>query len=75
MFNNPDALLQVAISDSPETIPLSILLGIGSGGILGWALYRSTSRAHMHHFIIFSSSLLFLVGAGMLSLLLPAAIA
>jgi len=56
----------VAISDSPRALPLSIFLGIFVGSIIGYSLYKSTSSKSvtMHHFIVFSTCLLFFVGAG-----------
>lgn len=59
-------LSQVAISDSPRSLPLSIVGGVVVGSLAAFVLYRSTSNkaVPMRTFINISSSLLFLVGAG-----------
>jgi high-affinity iron transporter len=46
---------------------LATLAGVISGGIVGWLIYRTGSTTTLHWFLVSSTCLLFLIGAGLAS--------
>lgn len=51
----------------PAAIPLATLTGLVLGTLVGLAIYRTGSTTTLHYFLIASTSLLFLIGAGLAS--------
>lgn len=47
-----------------RSIPLSIVSGVCMGGVVLLFFSRVSARSNFHHFIVYASILLFMVGAG-----------
>jgi len=58
---------QVSLQQPASSIPLATLAGLISGGIVGWLIYRTGSTTTLHWFLVSSTCLLFLIGAGLAS--------
>jgi high-affinity iron transporter len=57
----------VSLNTSAKAIPLPVVVGLIAGGIVGYLIYRTGSSATLHWFLIASTTLLLLVGAGLFS--------
>lgn len=57
----------VSMNTSAASIPLPVVVGIIAGGIVGYVIYRTGSSTTLHYFLMASTTLLFLIGAGLLS--------
>ncbi|KAI9634956.1 iron permease FTR1/Fip1/EfeU [Dioszegia hungarica] len=57
----------VALSVEPSAIPLPTVCGLVLGALLGLLIYRTGSTTTLHLFLICSTTLLFLIGAGLAS--------
>lgn len=58
---------QVSLNQPASSIPLATLAGLVLGGIVGWLIYRTGSTSTLHWFLVSSTCLLFLIGAGLAS--------
>ncbi|KAF8318690.1 iron permease FTR1 [Clavulina sp. PMI_390] len=57
----------VSLSESGTSIPLAVVMGLIAGGIIAYLIYFSGSRVALHYFLIISTIILLLVGAGLFS--------
>ncbi|ORY28144.1 iron permease FTR1/Fip1/EfeU [Naematelia encephala] len=57
----------VSLNIQAVSIPIPVIVGLIAGCIVGYAIYRTGSTATLHWFLIGSTSLLFLIGAGLMS--------
>ncbi|KAM0755041.1 iron permease FTR1 [Meredithblackwellia eburnea MCA 4105] len=57
----------VSLGQSAKSIPLAAIVGIFCGLIIGYIIYKSSSRLNLTIFLIVSTNILFLLGAGLFS--------
>lgn len=57
----------VSLSASAVSIPIAVIVGIIAGALVGWAIYKTGSSTTLHWFLVGSTTLLFLIGAGLFS--------
>ncbi|GAA5910679.1 hypothetical protein JCM6882_001056 [Rhodosporidiobolus microsporus] len=57
----------VSLGQSARAIPLAAIVGIITGLIIGYLIYASGSRVNLSIFLVVSTNILFLLGAGLLS--------
>ncbi|KAF8747799.1 Iron permease FTR1 family [Rhizoctonia solani] len=57
----------VSLGQPASSIPLAALAGLVIGLVVGYLIYASSSRARLSAFLITSTSLLLLIGAGLMS--------
>lgn len=57
----------VSLGLPAKSIPIPVVVGLIAGGIIGYAIYRTGSTFALHWFLVVSTSILFLVGAGLFS--------
>ncbi|WVR04857.1 hypothetical protein IAU60_001869 [Kwoniella sp. DSM 27419] len=57
----------VSLGIEAVSIPIPVVTGIIAGLIVAYAIYRTGSSTTLHWFLVGSTSLLFLIGAGLLS--------
>lgn len=55
----------VSMNTSAKAIPLPTVIGLIAGFVVGYLIYRTGSSTTLHWFLIFSTFLLFLIGAGL----------
>jgi high-affinity iron transporter len=60
-------ICQVSLNQPASSIPLATLAGLLMGGVVGWLIYRTGSTSTLHWFLVSSTCLLFLIGAGLAS--------
>lgn len=58
---------QVSLGLPPSSIPIAAVVGIGCGLVVGLLIYTSSSRLHLSIFLVISTALLMLIGAGLIS--------
>ncbi|KAG0659109.1 high-affinity iron permease [Maudiozyma exigua] len=51
----------------PSAYPLPVFVGLIAGGFVGWLLYFGASRSSLQVFLIVSTSILYLISAGLFS--------
>ncbi len=57
----------VSLGQSAKSIPLAAIVGLIVGFGIGWLIYLSGSRMNLSIFLVVSTNILFLLGAGLLS--------
>ncbi|KAI8634434.1 iron permease FTR1 family protein [Xylariaceae sp. FL1651] len=57
----------VSFSAPVTAVPLPVVVGLAVGGIVGYILYRGGTTARLQYFLVASTCLLYLVGAGLFS--------
>ncbi|BGP23526.1 high-affinity iron permease [Rhodotorula toruloides] len=57
----------VSLGQSAKSIPLAAIVGIFTGLIIGYLIYASGSRINLSIFLVISTNILFLLGAGLFS--------
>ncbi|GAA5992726.1 hypothetical protein JCM11641_004867 [Rhodosporidiobolus odoratus] len=57
----------VSLGQSAKSIPLAAIVGIVCGLIIGYLIYASGSRVNLSIFLVISTNVLFLLGAGLFS--------
>lgn len=57
----------VSLGASAKAIPLAAITGIICGLIVGFLIYKSGSRVNLTIFLVVSTNILFLIGAGLFS--------
>ncbi|OTA91693.1 hypothetical protein M434DRAFT_338941 [Hypoxylon sp. CO27-5] len=57
----------VSFSAPATAVPLPVVVGLAAGGIVGYILYKGGAGAKLQYFLIASTCLLYLVGAGLFS--------
>ncbi|GAA6014600.1 hypothetical protein JCM8202_001595 [Rhodotorula sphaerocarpa] len=57
----------VSLGQSAKSIPLAAICGILVGFVIGYLIYMSGSRVNLSIFLVVSTNVLFLLGAGLLS--------
>lgn len=57
----------VSFSAPATSVPLPVVVGLIVGGIVGYIMYRSGAGAKLQVFLVISTCLLYLVGAGLFS--------
>ncbi|KAJ4325207.1 high-affinity iron permease [Fusarium piperis] len=57
----------VSFSAPASAVPLPVIMGLLSGGLVGYILYRGGSSAKLQVFLVASTCLLYLVAAGLFS--------
>ncbi|KAI0181547.1 iron permease FTR1 [Hypoxylon sp. FL1284] len=57
----------VSFSAPATSVPLPVVVGLAAGAIVGYILYKGGSGAKLQYFLIASTCLLYLVGAGLFS--------
>lgn len=57
----------VSLSEPAVSIPIPVIVGIIAGGLVGFAIYKTGSSTTLHWFLVGSTTLLFLIGAGLFS--------
>lgn len=57
----------VSISQPASATPIAVIVGLLAGFLVGWLIYRGGSAFALHTFLIISTCILFLVGAGLFS--------
>ncbi|KAK4700501.1 high-affinity iron transporter, partial [Phenoliferia sp. Uapishka_3] len=57
----------VSLGQGAKSIPLAAVVGIACGLIIGYLIYASSSRLNLSIFLIVSTNVLFLLGAGLFS--------
>ncbi|KKA30901.1 hypothetical protein TD95_004085 [Thielaviopsis punctulata] len=55
----------VSFSTPPSSVPLAALAGVAFGSLTGYALYKGGSGARLQQFLVASTCLLYMVGAGL----------
>lgn len=58
---------QVSLNQTAAAIPIAVIVGLICGAIVGYTIYRTGSTATLHWFLVGSTSILFLIGAGLMS--------
>jgi high-affinity iron transporter len=61
------AHVQVSLGEPAVAIPIPVIVGIIAGIVVGFAIYKTGSSTTLHWFLIGSTTVLFLIGAGLLS--------
>lgn len=59
--------LQVSLNVQAKSIPIAAIMGILCGVLVGVIIYRGGSMLHLRWFFIFSTIILYLVAAGLMS--------
>ncbi|GAA6051076.1 hypothetical protein NBRC10513_000944 [Rhodotorula toruloides] len=57
----------VSLGQSAKSIPLAAIVGILAGLVIGYLIYASGSRINLSIFLVISTNILFLLGAGLFS--------
>ncbi|KAI1376014.1 iron permease FTR1 [Hypoxylon crocopeplum] len=57
----------VSFSAPAKAVPLPVFVGLAAGAIVGYILYKGGAGAKLQYFLIASTCLLYLVGAGLFS--------
>lgn len=57
----------VSLGIPAKSIPIAVVVGLIAGAIVGYAIYRTGSSFALHWFLIGSTFILFLIGAGLFS--------
>jgi high-affinity iron transporter len=57
----------VSMNLPATSIPLPVVIGLIAGAIIGYIIYRTGSSTTLHWFLIASTTILFLIGAGLFS--------
>lgn len=57
----------VSLGLPATSIPLAVVVGLIAGLVIGYAIYRTGSTTTLHWFLIGSTTVLFLIGAGLAS--------
>ncbi|TXT15962.1 hypothetical protein VHUM_00465 [Vanrija humicola] len=57
----------VSINQPATSIPLPVVVGLIAGFLVGYIIYRTGSSTTLHWFLIISTTILFLIGAGLAS--------
>ncbi|KAK4701952.1 high-affinity iron transporter, partial [Phenoliferia sp. Uapishka_3] len=57
----------VSLGQSARAIPLAAIVGLICGLFIGWCIYKSSSKLNLTLFLIISTDILFLLGAGLFS--------
>ncbi|GMK57510.1 hypothetical protein CspeluHIS016_0403440 [Cutaneotrichosporon spelunceum] len=57
----------VSLGIPATSIPLPVVVGIIAGAIVGYVIYKTGSSTTLHWFLVFSTTFLFLIGAGLFS--------
>ncbi|KAH6610267.1 iron permease FTR1 family protein [Trichoderma cornu-damae] len=57
----------VTFSAPAYAVPLPVVIGLLVGGVVGYLLYKGGSSARLQYFLVASTCLLYLVGAGLFS--------
>ncbi len=57
----------VSLGQSAKSIPLAAIVGLIVGFFIGWLIYLSGSRMNLSIFLVVSTNILFLLGAGLFS--------
>lgn len=57
----------VSLGIPATSIPLPVVVGLIAGLIVGYIIYKTGSSTTLHWFLIFSTTFLFLIGAGLFS--------
>lgn len=57
----------VSLNAPATSIPLPVVVGLIAGFIVGYIIYRTGSTGTLHWFLIISTTILFLIGAGLAS--------
>ncbi|GAA6002366.1 uncharacterized protein JCM10292_006623 [Rhodotorula paludigena] len=57
----------VSLGQSARSIPLAAIVGIFAGLVIGYLIYASGSRVNLSIFLVVSTNILFLLGAGLFS--------
>ncbi|KAF9931896.1 hypothetical protein FBU30_009317 [Linnemannia zychae] len=57
----------VTFTEDPKAIPLAVILGVASGLLVGWVIYRGGNKMRLHPFFVASTCLLMLLAAGLVS--------
>lgn len=55
----------VSLNTSAKAIPLPVVIGIIAGLIVGYLIYKTGSSTTLHWFLVISTTVLFLIGAGL----------
>jgi high-affinity iron transporter len=58
---------QVSLGQPATSIPIPVITGIIAGSVIGYIIYRSGSTIALSWFLVGSTYLLFLIGAGLFS--------
>lgn len=57
----------VSLGYPAKSIPIPVVVGLIVGGLVGFIIYRTGTSTTLHWFLIVSTSILFLIGAGLFS--------
>ncbi|GAA5950159.1 hypothetical protein JCM21900_004613 [Sporobolomyces salmonicolor] len=57
----------VSLGQSAKAIPLAAIVGVFTGLVIGYLIYASGSRLNLSIFLVVSTNILFLLGAGLFS--------
>ncbi|KZT60049.1 iron permease FTR1 family protein [Calocera cornea HHB12733] len=57
----------VSLSESAKSIPLAVVVGLMCGGLVSYFIYKGGAVLAIRYFLIVSTCILFLVGAGLFS--------
>ncbi|EJU01308.1 iron permease FTR1 [Dacryopinax primogenitus] len=57
----------VSMSDSAKSIPLAVVVGLVCGALVSYGIYRGAAAIAIRYFLVISTCILFLVGAGLAS--------
>ncbi|ORX37335.1 iron permease FTR1/Fip1/EfeU [Kockovaella imperatae] len=57
----------VSLNQPGKSIPIPAIVGLLAGGLIGYFIYRTGSTSTLHWFLIGSTTILFLIGAGLAS--------
>lgn len=61
------AISQVSLGQSAKSIPLAAITGLIAGFLIGYLIFASGSRVNLSIFLVVSTSILLLIGAGLCS--------
>jgi high-affinity iron transporter len=50
-----------------SSIPIAVIVGLIAGALVGYIIYRTGSSFALHWFLVVSTCILFLIGAGLFS--------
>ncbi|KAK4685498.1 high-affinity iron transporter, partial [Tremellales sp. Uapishka_1] len=57
----------VSLNLPAASIPIAVVVGLIAGAAVGYIIYKTGSTATLHWFLVGSTSILFLIGAGLMS--------
>lgn len=57
----------MSLGQPASSIPIPVIVGIIAGSVIGYIIYRSGSTIALSWFLVASTYLLFLIGAGLFS--------